>query len=151
MVLTGKIIREIEIKSDTDLFHELFCNKPYEVSKLTPEKVHGCELHKDDWGTHGSIICWDYTHDGKRKIAKQIMERDDEKKMVTLTLIEGDMLQDFKSVIVKIQVKKQGENKLVTWTIEYEKLNEDIEDPLTLIQYFADLTKDIEAHHVRVN
>ena len=62
MSLTGKQVFQIEIKSSGDVFHELFKNKPHEMSSISPDIVHGCELHHGDWGTVGSIIFWTYTH-----------------------------------------------------------------------------------------
>ncbi|KAG9153178.1 hypothetical protein Leryth_024071 [Lithospermum erythrorhizon] len=68
----------------------------------------------------------------ERKRAKQIFEPDDEKKLVTLTMIEGSRFEEFNTFIVKIQVKNEGENKIVSWTAEYEKKNENIEDDAIL-------------------
>ncbi|CDP21915.1 unnamed protein product [Coffea canephora] len=150
MSLTGKLVFQIEIKSNGDVFHELFKNKPYEVSSISPDIVHGCELHHGDWGTVGSIIFWTYTHDGQKKVAKEIIESiDKEKKSVTFKVIEGDLLKLYKSFIITVQVENHGQNNLVIWTLQYEKLNHSVPDPTTIADLATKLTKDIETHHLK--
>jgi len=64
-------------------------------------------------------------------------------------MLEGDLMELYKSFIIGIHVDTNGEDNLVTWTLDYEKLNEGIPDPITLRDYFIDLTKDIETHHLK--
>ncbi|XP_027100313.2 kirola [Coffea arabica] len=149
MSLTGKQVFQIEIKSSGDVFHELFKNKPHEMSSISPDIVHGCELHHGDWGTVGSIIFWTYTHDGQKKVAKEIIESiDKEKKSVTFKVIKGDLLKLYKSFTFIVQVENHGQNNLVTWTLQYEKLNQSVPDPTTIVDLATKLTKDIETHHL---
>ncbi|THG15315.1 hypothetical protein TEA_008783 [Camellia sinensis var. sinensis] len=63
MGLTGKLVRQVEIKSDGDVFHELFRAKPHHISTMSPGNIHGVDLHEGDWGHVGSVISWNYTHD----------------------------------------------------------------------------------------
>ncbi|MGV7468058.1 hypothetical protein PJI21_29180, partial [Mycobacterium kansasii] len=72
--MSGKFEVEVDIKSCGDLFHELFKSKPHEISNISPDKVHGCEVHEGDFGHPGSIIKWDYTLEGKKHVAKEIIE-----------------------------------------------------------------------------
>ncbi|THG18976.1 hypothetical protein TEA_005119 [Camellia sinensis var. sinensis] len=62
MGLTGKLVRQVEIKSDGDVFHELFRDKPHHISTMSPGNIHGVDLHEGDWGHVGSVISWNYTH-----------------------------------------------------------------------------------------
>jgi len=61
MGIIGKLEVEVDIKSSGDLFHELFESKPHHVSNFTPDKIHNCDVHEGEFGTPGSVICWDYT------------------------------------------------------------------------------------------
>ncbi|GAA0165077.1 hypothetical protein LIER_20572 [Lithospermum erythrorhizon] len=148
MGLTGKMVKQIEIRAGGDVIHELYCKNQTGVAKITPGKVHGCDLHHGQRGDHGSIICWDYTHEGKRKKAKQHVEPDYENNTTKFTMLEGDLMELYKTFVITLSVEKHGEKDLVTWTTEYEKLNEDVEDPASLMDFFAEMTKDIEAHHL---
>nr|GMD72434.1 kirola-like [Ipomoea batatas] len=147
--LGGKLVSQIEIKSDGDVFHEIFRYRPNHISTMSSDKIHGCDLHEGEWGTVGSVICWTFTHDGKKKIAKERIEAiDEEHKSVKYKVIGGDLLEHYKSVSLSVHVDTRGINNLVTWTIEFEKQNESIPEPHTLMKFVLDVTKDIETHHL---
>lgn len=61
MSLKGKLVTEIEVKSNGDLFHELFKSTPHEVPNISPGKIQDCGLHNGSWGTAGSVLLWKYT------------------------------------------------------------------------------------------
>ncbi|KAL1828968.1 hypothetical protein ACET3Z_007380 [Daucus carota] len=146
--LSGKLVSSIEINSCSDVFHDIFRHRPHQISEMSPTKIKACDLHEGDWGTVGSVIFWNYTHDGKEKVAKEIIESiDEEKKSVKFKVVEGDLLELYKSFSLTCHVDTDGEKNLVTWTLEYEKLNESVEDPHTLMEFCLHVTKDIEAHH----
>ncbi|CAK9152122.1 unnamed protein product [Ilex paraguariensis] len=146
----GKLVAQTEIKSDGDVFHEIFRYRPHHIKDMSPANIQGCEIHEGEWGTVGSVIFWNYTHDGKQKVVKDIVEAiDEEKKSVTLKVIEGDLMKLYKTFTATVQVDTKGENNLVTWTFEFEKLNEGVEDPNTFMDFCLTVTKDIEAHHLK--
>ncbi|KAL0403720.1 UNVERIFIED_CONTAM: Kirola [Sesamum radiatum] len=88
--------------------------------------------------------------DGDKKIGKDIVEAiDEEQKSITLKVIEGHLMDDFKSFKIGIHVDTKGEPHLVTWVVEYEKLHEDVEDPISFLSLLIKLAKDIEAHHLK--
>ena len=61
MDLSGKMVRQVEILSDGDVFHEIFRYRPHHISEMSPDNVQGVNLHEGDWGTVGSVISWNYT------------------------------------------------------------------------------------------
>ncbi|KAL0427006.1 UNVERIFIED_CONTAM: MLP-like protein 28 [Sesamum latifolium] len=149
MGLRGKLLSATEFKAGGDLFHELFRHKPHHVSTASPEKVQGCDLHEGDFGHVGSIICWKYTHDRKKKTAKQLIQKiDEEKKLIEFKMLEGDLMEQYKTFLITLHIETKDDIDLVTWTLEYEMLNEDVEHPISLLAFFIDLTKDIESHHI---
>ncbi|KAL9148792.1 hypothetical protein ABFS82_12G066600 [Erythranthe guttata] len=121
MGLSGKLVSETNIKSDGDVFHEIFRERPHHVPNMSPE-IQNCDLHHGEWGTVGSIIFWSYTH--------------------------GDLMELYKTFKATVHVDTVGEDNLVTWTFVYEKLNKDVPDPHTLMDLCVKLTKDIESHHL---
>ncbi|CAI9112868.1 OLC1v1013368C1 [Oldenlandia corymbosa var. corymbosa] len=148
----GKLTSQVEVKTNADVFHELLRSKPHQLSTISPNNIQDCNLHDGDWGTVGSVISVNYTHDGKECVSKDIIEAiDEEKKLVKFKVIEGDLLELYKNISVTAHVETNGETNLVTWTIEYEKLHEGIPDPNTLMDLCLQLTKDIESHHLRSN
>ncbi|XP_059650626.1 kirola-like [Cornus florida] len=150
MGLCGKLVAQIEIKSGGDVFHELFRNTPHDIPNISPGCIQGCGLHQSDWGTVGSIYLWNYIHDGKACVAKELIESiDEEKKSITFKVLEGDLLKLYKNFSVTFHVDTNGDSNLVTWTFEYEKLSDNVPYPTTLMDFCIALTKDIETHHLK--
>ncbi|XP_027164177.1 kirola-like [Coffea eugenioides] len=150
MSLAGKLVNQIEIKSDGDVFHEIFRYRPHDISTMSPSNVQGCDLHGGDWGTVGSVTFWNFTHDGKEKVAKVVIEAIDEaKKSITFKMIEGDLMEFYKTFIATVHVEALGQSCLVAWTIEYEKRSENVPDPNTLMELALNITKDIETHQLK--
>ncbi|KAH0681799.1 hypothetical protein KY289_019551 [Solanum tuberosum] len=147
--LTRKLVSEIEIKSDGDVFHEIFRYRPHHISSMCPDKIQNVDIHEGEWGTVGSVIFWNFTLDGKEKVSKHIVEAiDEEKKLVKYKVIEGDILEEYKSCSFTVHVECKGENNLVTWIIEYEKKNANVPDPHTYMELLLNMSKDIETHHL---
>lgn len=63
--------------------------------------------------------------------------------MIKKKVIEGDLLEYYKSFYGTIQVETKGENNLVTWIMEYEKKNVNVPDPHYLMEFCLGATKDI--------
>ncbi|EOY01011.1 MLP-like protein 28, putative [Theobroma cacao] len=147
--LTGKLEAYVEIKASAEMFMDMLCNRPHHVSNACSDKVQACDLHDGDWGKEGSIICWSYVHDGEAKIGKEIIESIDPKNnSITFRLIEGDILKEYKSFVVKVQAtpSPKGEGCVAHWVTEYEKLNEDVAHPETLLELLAGICKDMDTH-----
>ncbi|KAL8471042.1 hypothetical protein ACS0TY_033566 [Phlomoides rotata] len=149
MGVSGKLVSTIDIKSDGDVFHEIFRERPHHISDMSPDYIKNVDLHDGEWGTVGSIIFWNYTHDGKECVAKEIIEGiDEEKKSVTFKVIEGDLLEVYDSFKLTVHVDTNRNDNMVTWTLEYVKKNEDAPDPQSLMDFCLAVTKDIETHHL---
>ncbi|KAD2804204.1 hypothetical protein E3N88_37581 [Mikania micrantha] len=140
MSLSGTLVKQITILSDGDVFHDIFRNRPHHISEMSPGKIKGVNLHDGDWGTIGSVIVWDFYHDGKHKVAKEVIEGIDEvKKSVCFRVIGGDILEAYKTFFITVHVDTHDQHNLVTWTFHYEKLNQNIEDPHTLMEFVLNL------------
>uniref|UniRef100_A0A2N9FUR4 Bet v I/Major latex protein domain-containing protein n=1 Tax=Fagus sylvatica TaxID=28930 RepID=A0A2N9FUR4_FAGSY len=108
MSLVGKV-DDVEIKAAPEKFHELFSSRPHHISNVSPGKIQGCALHEGDWGKEGTVVFWDYVHDGKAKVAKEIIESIDEKNnSITFKVIEGDLLEEYKNIKITIQATAKG-------------------------------------------
>ncbi|KAG8367338.1 hypothetical protein BUALT_Bualt16G0061800 [Buddleja alternifolia] len=146
-VLPCKIIAQVAFKAGGDVFHHLVANKPQHLTKATPSKIQACDLHQGNYGTNGSIIQWTYTVDGKVQTAKQALQDIDEKKQqIAYKMLEGDLMELYKSMLITVHVETKGGVDFVTWTIDYELLKEDNPHPISLLNFFIELTTDIEAH-----
>ncbi|GAB4828755.1 hypothetical protein Ancab_040611 [Ancistrocladus abbreviatus] len=148
--LKGKLIAEFELRSSGDLFHEMFSSKPHHVKHISPHHIQGCDLHEGQFGTQGSVISWNYAIDGKPCVAKEIVEVIDvENKTITFSVIEGDLTKEYKAFKLTIDIKPEGDTNLVKWTLDYEKLHGGIGEPIKILELAINITKDIEAHHLK--
>ncbi|KAL0807439.1 PREDICTED: MLP-like protein 43 [Brassica oleracea var. oleracea] len=147
--LLGKLEAYVEIKASAEQFHNMFTARPHHVTKASPGYIQGCELHEGDWGKPGSIIFWNYFHDGEAKVARERIEAvDPEKNLITLRVIEGDLMKEYKSFLATLQVtpKHGGTGSIVHWHLEYEKIGEDVAHPETLLQLCVEMSKEIDEH-----
>ncbi|CAA0820557.1 MLP-like protein 28 [Striga hermonthica] len=152
MDLRGKLVSNITIKSDGNLFHELLRYKPHKIAEICPEKVERVDLERGQWGTVGSVICWYYTIDGEKKIAREVIEAIDEhKKSITFTVMEGDLMHAYTTfkLVVDVDTSRDGEH-VVTWTLVYEKKSQAVPDPHQLMNIGLDMSRDIERSHMRL-
>ncbi|GAA0139866.1 hypothetical protein Leryth_005827 [Lithospermum erythrorhizon] len=144
MGLRGKESKQIEIKCDDNLFFEVLRYGLSHVSKLSPETIQGCDLVEGQWGAVGCVICWNFNCDGKENVAKEMISVIDEKnRLMEFKVIEGDMMKAYKSFVSTFQ----SANNTVTWTIEYEKTNENVPNPTSLLELLAKITRDIDINH----
>ncbi|KAG6582122.1 MLP-like protein 43, partial [Cucurbita argyrosperma subsp. sororia] len=147
MALYGKLEIDVEIRASAKKFHEIIYQKPHHISKVSSDKIQGCELHEDEWGKLDTILYWHYVHDGKDCVAKTITEDvDEENNSLTWKVLEGDLGKSYKSFKMKIQCIPKDKGSVIRYTLEYEKLHEQIPDPHTFLQLCAGIAKDIDAH-----
>ncbi|ESQ34476.1 hypothetical protein EUTSA_v10009858mg, partial [Eutrema salsugineum] len=71
-----------------------------------------------------------------------------EKKMIKFRVLEGDIMKEFKSFVITIQVtpKQGGSGSIVRWHFDYEKIDENVSHPETLLPFFAEMIKKIDEH-----
>ncbi|KAG2322355.1 hypothetical protein Bca52824_015568 [Brassica carinata] len=134
--LVGKLEADVEIKASAGQFHHMFAGRPHHVSKASPGKVKGCDLHEGDW-------------DGEAKVAKERIETvEPEKNLITFRVIEGDLMIKYKSFSITIQVtpKHGGPGSIVHWHFEYEKISDEVAHPETLLQFCVEVSKEIDEH-----
>ncbi|KAK8627601.1 hypothetical protein V6N13_135209 [Hibiscus sabdariffa] len=146
--LVGKLESSTEIEASAEMFHHMLLHKPHHVSNASPNHVRACDLHHSDWGKVGSIICWTYFL-GELKTAKEVIESVDPKNnSITMRVLEGDILEEFKNVVVKCKAtpSAKGSGCVVQWVLEYEKLKEDVVDPETTLEMLVQVCKEMGTH-----
>ncbi|KAI3720124.1 hypothetical protein L6452_21034 [Arctium lappa] len=151
MALIGKLIMSIEISSSGDVFHDIIRHKPHHFANVSPDKIHGCDILEGQPGAVGSVMCWHYTHDGKRNMLKEVIEEVDETNhKIVLKAIEGDLLNDlYKSFKIIFHVEPHGDGRqMATFTFEFEKLNPSVPYPTAFMDYEMELIKEMDAHHM---
>ncbi|KAF7827663.1 MLP-like protein 43 [Senna tora] len=151
MGLSGKLETEIEVKAPSGKFFHHLTKELHNVQHIT-DSIHGAEFHEgDEWHTIGSVKTWTYIVDGKKVTNKERIEAyDEEKKILTFDIFEGEVSERYKSfkVTLKVNEKEDGSDNgaIAKWIVEYEKVNEGIPDPKGHLEYVTNVTKDVDAH-----
>ncbi|XP_019091213.1 PREDICTED: MLP-like protein 31 [Camelina sativa] len=146
--MIGELEIDIEIKSTAEKFHHMFVKRPHHVPKATGF-IGGVELHEGEWGKVGSIVSWNYIHDGVPKVAKERIEAlDPEKNLIKFRVLEGDVMKENKTFLLTLQVtpKQAGPGSVVKWHMEYERIDEKVPHPETLLPFFEAMSKEIDEH-----
>ncbi|KAK8529194.1 hypothetical protein V6N13_102126 [Hibiscus sabdariffa] len=132
----------------------MIANKPHHLNRTCDDKIQGCDLHEGEWGEVGTIINWSYVLDGNAKQAKEVIEAvDPNKKLIIFRVIEGDLMEEYKSFLLSIQVSSKSEvsGSVVHLTLEYKKLHQGIDHPQTMLQFMKDVSNGIDAHLTKPN
>ncbi|XP_076947203.1 kirola-like [Bidens hawaiensis] len=150
MALSGKLIGYVDVSKDSDVFHEFFRHDPRKMIAITPDRVHDCELLEGERGAVGSIISWQYTHEGKKKVAKNIIESVNEKNhMIVFKVVGGELVDElYKRFTIIFHVEPKGDKQVAAWTFEFERPDTSVPYPISLMDYICNLTKDLDAHHI---
>nr|XP_004498312.2 MLP-like protein 34 [Cicer arietinum] len=152
MTLSGKVEGEVEIEAPAAKFYNIFRKQLHHIPNIASDSVHGAKVHEGDWENVGSIKQWDFTIEGTKLSAKEKIESiDDDNKVITYSIFDGDVSENYKSFKGTLQVVDKEHGGIVKWTFEYEKLKEDIigASPESYLDFAVKVTKDIDAHLVK--
>uniref|UniRef100_A0A1J3CSY7 MLP-like protein 28 n=1 Tax=Noccaea caerulescens TaxID=107243 RepID=A0A1J3CSY7_NOCCA len=147
--LVGIVETTVELKSSSEKFHDMLVGRPHNLSDASPSNLQGCELHEGEIGQVGAVLLWNYVHDGEAKVMKHRMESvEPEKNRVTYRVLEGDVMNEYKSFLITFQVTpKEGEpGSIAHWHFEYEKINDEVAHPETLLQLAVEVSKEMDEH-----
>ncbi|CAK8570355.1 unnamed protein product [Lathyrus sativus] len=150
MALCGKVFTEHEGEASAAKFYNI-CRKQLQHIPNISSEVHGVRLLEGEWDKVGSVIHWEYTIDEEEESAKGRIEGiDDDNRVITFSLFDGEVGENYKSFKGTLQVMDGEYGALVRWTFEYEKVKEDITGavPELYLDLVAEITKDIDAHLV---
>ncbi|OAP18708.1 hypothetical protein AXX17_AT1G65040 [Arabidopsis thaliana] len=127
--LVGILETTVDLKSSTEKFHDMFVGRPHNISDVSPSNFQGCELHEGEMG-------------------QRIESIDPENNRATYRVLEGDLMKEYKSFLITFQVTpKEGEpGSVAHWHFEYEKINEEVAHPETLLQFAIKVSKEIDEH-----
>ncbi|XP_010477597.1 PREDICTED: MLP-like protein 31 [Camelina sativa] len=145
--LEGKVEADVSIKASAKKFHQMLAGRPQDLAKATPDRVKGCTCREGEFGKVGSVIVWNYVLDGQPMVAKERIEAvDEEKNLLVLRVIDGDMMKEFKSFLITIQAipNIRGPGSVVSCHFKYERIEEKVAHPENLLALFVKTCKDMD-------
>ncbi|KAJ0435842.1 putative Bet v I/Major latex protein [Helianthus annuus] len=149
MALAGKMMMYLEINSPGEVLHDIVRNRPNDIASMLPDKVHSCDLVEGQWGAVGSVICWNFTYDGKKEIIKQeIEEVNEENHKIVFKVLEARLVENiYKSFKIIFHIEPKGDGKLAAVTFEFEKVNPRIPYPTAFMDYLCDVFKGVDDYN----
>ncbi|CAN0924059.1 MLP-like protein 423 [Linum grandiflorum] len=143
----GTLEVDVEIKSPADKFWENIRNSTTLFPKHFPDQYKTIEVLEGDGKAVGSVRLFTYAEGSPLvKLSKERIDSvDEEKKSVSYSVIEGDLLKyycTFKGHIVVSPKDKDG--CLVKWTCEYERVSDDVEVPHVIKDFVVKNFKEVD-------
>ncbi|KAG5050692.1 hypothetical protein AAZX31_02G030300 [Glycine max] len=138
MATRGKLEVDIDLKSNADKYWQTLRNSTEIFPKAFPHDYKSIEVLEGDGKSPGSIRHISYGEGSPlvKSSFEKIEAVDEEKKVVSYTIIDGELLQHYKTFKGDISVTPIGDGCEVKWSAAYEKVSHDISDP-TLVKDFA--------------
>ncbi|KAK8949729.1 MLP-like protein 423 [Platanthera zijinensis] len=150
--MAAKIEVEVEVNSPADQFWEAIRDSTNLFPKIFSQQYKSVEIVEGDGKSAGSIRLISYAEGMQGipfvKFAKEKIEAvDHEKKLVTYSVIDGEILNYYKSFGPTLAVaSKAGGGAVVTWSVEYEKLNEDVPEADIIKELAVQTLKELDAY-----
>ncbi|XP_042509562.1 MLP-like protein 28 [Macadamia integrifolia] len=148
MGLTGKLAVEMEIKSSADEYFHGWVNHGSLFSTALPDDLHKSEVHEGDGKSLHSINSYCYVLDGNTVAsAKAKMEAiDEENKSITLNAYDGHVGELYCKYKLNVQVFTKDGKNFVKCTLDYEKLSEEVPEPINYLDLTTRFCKGLDAH-----
>ncbi|KAE8667198.1 Detected protein of unknown function [Hibiscus syriacus] len=147
MAQIRKMDCHLMVRSSADKFYDAFRNKAKLTPKMSDGFVADVKLLQGDWNSVGAVRLWTYDFEGKSQMVKEILEGvDDDNKTMVFKVVEGDVLNYYKSWRTVLNITAAREGSLVKWTMEFEKQNDDVPDPIKNADYLITLARNIDAY-----
>lgn len=77
---------------------------------------------------------------------EKIETADDANKIVSYSVIDGDIAAFYKNFKASLQVIPKGDGSLVKWSLEFEKAKEEVPDPNIILEIAVKTFKDLDAY-----
>ncbi|KAG0473432.1 hypothetical protein HPP92_014782 [Vanilla planifolia] len=139
---------EVEVSSPADKFWAAIQDSATLFPKIFPKQFKSIEIIEGDGKGVGSIRALSLAEGiPHTKFSKEKIEiADNENKLITYSVIEGDLLSLYKTFRPTLQVIPKGEGALVKWSVEYEKVSDKVPDPEVIQNLVVITFKELDAY-----
>ncbi|CAI9275473.1 unnamed protein product [Lactuca saligna] len=127
MATIGKLVCEVEIKSDINLVYEIYKHKQNNCPVISPDKHF---IHVET----------------TKNMVEEVV---DELHKIVFKVIEGGVLEVYNPLILTVNIEDMGHNKLVIWTMELKKVNVNILDPTPYLDLLCVVVGDMDAYFLK--
>ncbi|XP_057528812.1 MLP-like protein 423 [Amaranthus tricolor] len=145
----GKLEVDVEVKSNPDKFWSSIRESDKVFPKAFPELYKSIDILEGDGKAVGSVRLVNFAEGFPfvTKSKEKVEAVDEENKTVSYSVLEGEVLNFYKSFKAHLTIKPKEEGSLVKWSCEFEKSTENAPDPETVFKDFAVKTfHDLDAY-----
>nr|XP_043638986.1 MLP-like protein 423 [Erigeron canadensis] len=146
MATIGKLDVEVKVKSGADKFWKTILESTDIFPKVCPDLYKSVQVLEGDGKSVGSIRLVNFAEGSPivKSAKEKIEELDEGKKKVAYSVVDGDMMQYYKSFKASLEVIPEGEGSIVKWACEFEKASEEVPNPDMIRDFAAKNFKDID-------
>ncbi|XP_021894184.1 kirola-like [Carica papaya] len=142
----GEILKgEVKIKSSGEEFFEFFWKQTYKLPKINPQRIRSIQLLEGHWGKQGAVLLFRTIRpSGELRSSRRVIEvLNYKKKIAVVNAVAGNLLNEYKYLkIIQHDVPKNE----VKYMIEFEKLNDEVPDPIILMEGIIETTKLVDEY-----
>ncbi|KAM0049465.1 putative Bet v I/Major latex protein [Helianthus debilis subsp. tardiflorus] len=144
----GKLDVEVKVKSNADQFWNAIMDSANIFPKVCSDLYKTVELLEGDGRSVGSVRMVHFAEGSPivKSSKEKIDELDAAKKKVAYSVIDGDMMQYYKSFKATLEVIPEGEVSLVKWVCEFEKASDEVPNPDMIRDFAAKNFKEIDEY-----
>ncbi|GFY88319.1 hypothetical protein Acr_06g0002590 [Actinidia rufa] len=149
MAAPGKLDVEVELKSSADKFWQGIRDSTTLFPKVLPNDYKSIQVLEGDGKSVGSIRLVHFAEAGSPVVTftkEKIEAVDEEKKTLSYSVIDGDLLKFYKNFKATLVVSPKGEGSSVKWDCEFQKASEEIPDPNLIRDFAAKTFQDLDAY-----
>ncbi|KAG6429601.1 hypothetical protein SASPL_107653 [Salvia splendens] len=149
--MASKIEMEVELKSEVEKVWNSMRESTTLFPKALPQHYQSIQILEGDGKSVNSVRLVTYPQgiSAVSSIKEKIEAVDDEKKFVSYSVIDGDILKYYKNFKGSLSVSSNsnGDNKtLLKWTCEFDKATEDTPNPDFIKDFALKTFQDLDAY-----
>ncbi|CAM0904285.1 unnamed protein product [Alopecurus aequalis] len=149
--MASKVELVVEVKSAADKLWTALRESTDLFPKIFPEQYKSIETVEGDGKSAGTVRLLKYTEVVPFvTFAKEKVEVvDDEKKMVTYSVVDGELTSLYPTFRLTVQVTpsaKEGEGAVVSWTMDFDKASDQVPDPDVIKETAAKTFHDLDEY-----
>ncbi|XP_043694573.1 MLP-like protein 423 [Telopea speciosissima] len=148
MGLSGKLSVELEIKSSPDKYFQGWIDHKTLFSNALGDD-HKSDIHEGDGKSLNSINSYCYVLDGVNDVTTckaKVEAMDVRNKSITFNLFDGHVGELYSKYKLNAHIFTKDGKNFVKCTIEYEKLSEEVPEPINYLDLKTRFCKGLDAH-----
>ena len=146
--MASKVELVAEVKSPADKLWTALRESTELFPKIFPEQYKSIETVEGDGKSAGTVRLLKYTEGvPMMTFAKEKVElADDEKKVVTYSVVDGELVNFYKNIRVTLQVTPKGaeDGATVNWAMDFDKASDQVPDPDVIKETAAKTFHDLD-------